>query len=377
MNNYRLKIYSNQAGASTLLMAGVLLFSTTLITLYGAQVSILEQRVTNNFYRAKQATMGSDAGLNKAITAIDKSQITTDSGTLDILTLSGVGAYTISYQTIVPDDPNKLQVTVTGQSLDDSATTKISQQFEFSPFIRKSFPAVTLTSLDNVLLTDNINIDNKDKDNDTVLWAGGTLTKSGNNVNVPRSPSQITDPNNRKERIVTSSEKLSLNADGSEKNDDAFFETFFSNTKENIRKVSTVINCNTSECTNNDIEGLSGLIWISGDLTMAYDKETGIYNKNAGIIDPIILVIDGDFKMSHKNANINGLVYIMGDWLNNNAKGKIKGSVIVEGNTVLTGTAGSNEFLELKYNQTIIDYLINNSGVYLPVPGSWRNFENS
>jgi len=381
VNNHRLQIYSNQAGGTTLIMAGVLLFSTTLITLYGAQISVLEQRVTNNFYRAKQAAMGSDAGLNKVITAIDKADILSDSGTLETLILSDVGTYNISYQTVVTGNPNKLLVTVAGHSLDESATSHVSQQFEFSPFIRNTLPAVTLISMGNISLTNNINIDNKDTENDTVIWTGGTLNKSSS-VNVPRSPSQTTS-SNKKNRIVTSSRKLSLNTDGTTKNDDAYFETFFSNTKENIKKVSTVINCTTTECTNNNLDGLTGLIWVEGDLAMSHDEETGKYEKDAAgtitEIDPIILIVTGNFKMSHKNATINGLVYIMGNWRHNNgnAKGKIKGSVIVEGDTVLHGTTTTDEFLELKYNQTIVDYLITNSGVYLPVPGSWRNFENS
>jgi len=217
---------------------------------------------------------------------------------------------------------------VTGHSLDESATTQVSQQFEFSPFIRNTLPAVTLISMGNISLTNNINIDNKDTENDTVIWTGGTLNKSSS-VNVPRSPSQTTS-SNKKNRIVTSSRKLSLNTDGTTKNDDAYFETFFSNTKENIKKVSTVINCTTTECTNNNLDGLTGLIWVEGDLAMSHDKETGKYEKNAaGIIteiDPIILIVTGNFKMSHKNSTINGLVYIMGNWRHNNgnAKGKLK-----------------------------------------------------
>lgn len=380
MNNHRLKIYSHQAGGATLLMAGVLLFSTTLITLYGAQVGVLEQRITNNFYRAKQAAMASDAGLNKVITAISKANITSDSGTLDTLTLSDVGTYDISYQTIIAGNPNKLLVTTTGHSLDESASTKISQQFEFSPFIRNTLPPVTLISMDNVTLTNNINIDNKDTESDTVIWAGGTLDKSSS-VNAPKSPSQ-TNSSNKKKRIVTESSKLSLNADGTAKSNNAYFETFFSNTKENIKKVSTTIDCTTSACTNDDLTGLTGLIWVNGDLDMSYGEETGKYKKNAADIvteiDPVILVVTGDFKISHKDASINGLVYVMGDWRHNNgnAKGKIKGSVIVEGDTVLQGTTDADEFLDLKYNQTIIDHLMANSGIYLPVPGSWRNFES-
>lgn len=381
MDNHPLSIHTNQTGGSTLIMAGVLLFSTTLITLYGAQVGVLEQRVTNNFYRAKQAAMASDAGLNKTIVAIKRSNVTTDSGILDNMALSEVGTYDIAYQTLTSGNPDKLLVSVTGHSLDDSSTSKVSQKFEFSPFLRSTVPAVTLTSFANITLTNNINIDNKNGANDTLIWTGGTLSKS-DDVHCPRSPSQ-TSTTIQKERIVTLSTELTLNADGSTKNGNAYFETFFTNTKENIKKVSTVVDCTTSGCTNSDIEGLTGLVWVEGDVEMSYAKNTGIYTQDAAgtvtAIAPVVLIVTGDFKMSNINAQVNGLVYLMGDWLNNNgnAKGKIKGSVIVEGQTILTGTTTTAEFLELKYNQTIIDYLKANSGVYLPVPGSWRNFENS
>ena len=62
--------YSNkqlQSGMATILMSLIMVITISLITLYSVQVSVLEQKVSTNHYRAKQAFEAAQAGMNASV----------------------------------------------------------------------------------------------------------------------------------------------------------------------------------------------------------------------------------------------------------------------------------------------------------------------
>jgi len=385
--NFKLQKYFKQAGGATLLVAGVLLFSTTLVTLYGAQVGVLEQRISGNYYRAKQAELSASSGLTTAIINLDRATVeNAETGTLPTGTLNQVGSYDTTYRTITTGDPDKLEVIVTGKSIDNSAEYKALQQYAFSPFLRKTLATSTLISKGDVTVTDNVSLDNKSLVDDTVLITGGVFDKLTLTVgkHCPRTSRQNLNLTLTNKRIRTRDPKVSKKSDGITNLDaDAYFELFFANTKENIRKFSQVVDCSLG-CTGTNIENLSGLVWVDGNINLSAGRTVGKYVKDytttiptTTTINPIILIVNGDFKMSHHSSLVHGLVYVMGSWNNSvtKAKGKVRGSVIVEGVTNLAGSTGTAQDFELKYHSEIMEHLKTKVGAYLPVAGTWRDFE--
>jgi len=386
--NFKLQQFYKQTGGSTLLIAGILLFSTTLVTLYGAQVGVLEQRISGNYYQAKQAELSTSSGLTAAIINLDKPTIIgADTGTLPTGTLNQVGSYDISYRTITAGNPNELEVIVTGKSADNSAQYKALQQYTFSPFLRETLATSTLISKGDVTIADNVSLDNKSLVDDTVLISGGIFNKMTLAVgrHCPKTSRQNLNLGLTNKRMRTRDPKVSKKASNPtiDLTNDAYFELFFANTKQNIRKFSQVIDCSLG-CTDTNIETLSGLVWIDGNLNLNAGKSVGKYTKDyttspptTTTMNPIMLIVNGDFKMSHNSSLVHGLVYVMGSWTNNvsKAKGKVRGSVIVEGVTNLAGSTGTAPDFELKYHEEIMNHLKTQVGSYLPVAGTWRDFD--
>ena len=57
---------NNQKGAATLLVSIILLIGVTLITVFAARVGVMDQRISANEYRHKEAQAAADAGLEQA-----------------------------------------------------------------------------------------------------------------------------------------------------------------------------------------------------------------------------------------------------------------------------------------------------------------------
>lgn len=60
------RLHSYQSGAATLLVSIVLLIGVTLITIFAAQVGVMDQRIAGNEYRHKEAQAAADAALDQA-----------------------------------------------------------------------------------------------------------------------------------------------------------------------------------------------------------------------------------------------------------------------------------------------------------------------
>ncbi len=388
MTNFKFQQFYKQTGGSTLLVAGILLFSTTLVTLYGAQVGVLEQRISSNYYRAKQAELSTSSGLTAATMNLKKATIIgADTGTLSTSTLSQVGSYDTSYRTVIAGDPNELEVIVTGKSSDNSAQYKALQQYTFSPFLRNTLATSTLISKGDVTIADNVSLDNKSLIDDTVLISGGVFNKTSLTAGkrCPKTSRQNLNLGLTNKRMRIRDPKVSKKSGSTtiDLTNDGYFELFFANTKQNVRKFSQIVDCSLG-CTDTDIETLTGLVWVDGNLNLNAGKSVGKYIKDytasppiTTTINPIILIVNGDFKMSNHSSLVHGLVYVMGSWNNNisKAKGKIRGSVIVEGITNLAGSTGATPDFTLKYHEEIMNYLKTQVGAYLPVAGTWRDFE--
>jgi len=155
----------------------------------------------------------------------------------------------------------------------------------------------------------------------------------------------------------------------------------FSDSPAHLRGNATLyLDCTAKACTKNDIPNKqSGLIWVDGSLNLSGNAEIG--DGGTAAIDrtdskPAILVVSYkdlpngtrvNANLSIKNATINGLVYVRGDWNNGNGNGTINGAMMATGNLTLTGSLVANEEPWLMDNLKIY-------GSYARVAGTWADF---
>lgn len=87
-----------QSGMATLIFSLVILFTLTLTTIFGARVGLLDEKMSSNDYRSKEAMMAAEAGMDAAITNIQNTGITSGTYTGTVSTTGGV---TVSYSYVV------------------------------------------------------------------------------------------------------------------------------------------------------------------------------------------------------------------------------------------------------------------------------------
>lgn len=374
----------NQQGAATIIMATVLLFTLSLISIYAARVGVLEHRITNNYYRAKQAYEGTQAGIDAALRAITKLNVVTDgagvvqtqpvfnvaadpacptipAGTTFTVCLTRnnggaiepVATYSATYGPLTPGsvDTNFLLLTVNAASGDGASQQTFQQVVQFQPLMATPPPA-SLVVKGNVTTNNQLALVNQTAGNaDVAIWSGGAVTGSPN----------VT--------VNSGTGVYQSNADLAGLTDNQFFENFFGLTKQSVQSMSQQIDCSAS-CNGNtnaikNLDGVGGtILWVNGDLDL---------NKSISIgteAQPVTLIVEGNFKMTHAQAKVFGTVYVANNnWDNTGGKGTINGSVMVEKNFISTGN------LTIDYSSTAtLANLATSVGTYNGVAGSWRDF---
>jgi Tfp pilus assembly protein PilX len=151
----------------------------------------------------------------------------------------------------------------------------------------------------------------------------------------------------------------------SSKTADQFFDMFFALTKAQFMKVAENVDQKLPNAAGvTSPNGMSGVIWVEGNLTL-----------NAGDVvgspaTPAVLVVNGDFSLSG-GATVYGVIYVTGA-LNITGNPVIKGSVIGESNT----TSGGGGTLKLVYVPIVGDdqappFIVGTGAI---VPGSWKDW---
>ena len=129
MKSFQASLKNVQQGAATLFITVIILFATTLVIIYAAKIGLEDLRISGNDTRAKEAFSVAEAGLNRAMVAIqlDHTIVTpTTSVTLGPATISaGSGTYTALIYTTT----NGIAVTSTGGTADGTGTAVVREQY--------------------------------------------------------------------------------------------------------------------------------------------------------------------------------------------------------------------------------------------------------
>jgi len=380
-----------QRGVATLFVSLMMLFSLTMIAVFTAKTNVTEHLVAANDYRAKQALEAAQAGIEQGQAEIMELQTTNVNGYLqldqidgntDILqgfidldtdvnffrvtgtpgTLPNNSTYSLTYENVDrtggafdPSIDNYLvRVTSVGTSDDGSGIKQMEQLIMLVPLLANA-PDAALTTKDEVTISGNVHIYNMITD--VAVRAGGTYLESG----AAKTHTTIFPFDDKDLNVVQN------DASYSTMTGDQFFFSFFGQSKSEIKAQATQIICNNC---NASLGGLTGqVIWVNPTTT----GNTPRVNANTTIgsaTQPVILIIEGGANgfTFNGNAEIFGLLYVIGDWDNSGGgSAAITGAAVAEGHFDGTGTPAPT------YDATILNRL-NGMGTIARIPGSWKDF---
>jgi hypothetical protein len=405
---------TSERGAATIFITIVLVLAAGLIALYTNRAAIMEQRLSANEVRMKQAFAAANAGIDHALSFLRGGGLDHDNnGVVDSLasnTLTSTGGQPSYYKAAFCDStaaipacpathtgalvctPPALVTQVAavgcGWSDDDSSVQRVVQVLQSTPSAGGSISVPVITKGTANLLTGGASILNYF--NDLTVWSGGAFLGQSNTGKsfirneVTNPTANLTDNyrdigtspacNNPPAGYQCSTQGSTLGHDTitgdtnlNSQSTDQFFESFFAQTPTAFRdQTATYVvdppggpTLGTSNSTDvNTIVGLKDqTIWIEGDMSIPGDIGTADH--------PVVLIVNGNLALGN-NSVINGLVYVKGD-ITGNGSPTVYGALIGAGNANTTGN------LKVVYDPKVLQRAAN-LGKAGKVQGSWRDW---
>ena len=404
-------------------MTIVLLLAVGLIALYTNRAAIMEQRLSANEMRTKQAFAAANAGLDHALAymrnggvdqdkddvvdAIISNTLTSASGqpshykvvycdALEIpwsscpSTNAGTLACTLpptgNPQPVTPIDLSRVNIMSCGWSDDDSSVQRIVQVAGFTPSVGGTISTPVVAKGTANLLTGGASVLNYF--NDLTVWSGQSFL-GASNTGKTFIRDQVTTPlaslnddyrdvgnspacNNPPTGYQCSTQGSTLGHDTvmgdtslSSMTSDGFFQFIFSQTPSTYRDgTATWVVDPSSALTTSNSTDLNSIVDMR-DNTIWVEGNASLPG-NIGTADhPVVLIINGDFDMG-SNSEINGLVYVTGNITGN-------GSPTVYGALVSAGSANVTGNLKVVYDPKVLGRSANLGKAAL-LQGSWRDW---
>ena len=381
---------NHQRGFATLLTALIILVGITLITLFTARTTLMEQRMSANHYRSSQAFYAAQAALEIGIGYINQN------GTGDLLGK----VFPPSGDPLLQEYPFKTgatltlnspgdcyQLIATGKSDDQIGRRIISQCVTTLDISRGGGPEQPLISRSSVSLTGNASVINRY--GNTTIWSGDPVTLGNSNsiktyirdAGTPLSASTavLESTDSTVATQIISSSNLGIGFDIIESDPalsgltaDEFFDNTFVLSRDEIKTLAQNAGQLLPASDIADIDGLTGLIWIEGDSHLS--------GGNIGTrTQPAIVIFNGNAQITG-NPIIHGLVYVCGQ-LTIAGTVSVVGASVVEGDTSLVPTGEDPVTGNGTLNQVFAPSLLQNDnnqplpGLTVAVAGTWKDWE--
>ena len=383
---------------ATLMVSVALLTSIGLMSVYTAQVGVMEQKISANHYRTAQAFESAQAGMDNMIQSLDAQIIFAvtqlnmsvadafAAAGRDLAALSAGGGQSLGHYDLAlainPDDSNLIDVTLSGYAGDnaDGAPNQIIRQRLFHTPMLNAAPPAPLIARGTIDVDGDVSLTNKEIGSLISSWSGGATSVGSATIDVTANDGSADGGYSQNQANLAA---LS---------DDDMFENTFSDSKANVKNRGAVINCIPDDpdraavtCDENvlssavDVHGNptgSNIIWVDAkklnadpNLDPTYDKLTiggsGFKLGTAG--HPVVLIVDGELEISG-DAEFYGVIYTTNDFNNASNAAKVTGSLISEGNIIANGA------LDFTYDNAVFNNMNTMIARYIRVAGSWRDF---
>jgi Tfp pilus assembly protein PilX len=363
-NSYRKK----PAGAATFLITTILLMSAILITVFGTQYGMLQQKVSANTNVALQSFEAAEAGLDFGINYLQQNstailasptggyiQPYSNSSTSNV-TLANGSKFTVTYTNPTANDYSLILVSSTGTSSDGTATRTVKELAKFGSVLFTP-PASSVVAKGNVNITGSSQINNTQGPK-TIVY-GGSVTLNGSvqtqaQGGVSSSPGHL---QSDVQQNVSTLTNISI---------PDFFASYFG---ASMATVKNSANYTFSGLNNysSSVNGKAGvIIWI--------DQPSGTANISGSAAigtpaQPVLLIVNGNLNISG-SADIYGLVVVLGTTTTT-----ITGSTDITGALIASDALSFSGSSSITYNSTTLSSVQKTTtNYYARVPGSWRDF---
>ncbi|WP_165873531.1 pilus assembly PilX family protein [Parasulfuritortus cantonensis] len=392
-----------QSGAATLFITVIVLFLTTVLVVTVSKSAIMEQIMSANEIRQRQAFEAAQAGMDRALAyfkdvaagGIDQDlDNVADDLTPNAVTLGNGSKYRVVYCNPgsalgqCPNDPTSGNPTcdtptavnlknpvvfACGWSDDNVGRVAIIQSFAMAESIAKT-PSNPLTAKGAINVQGSATVTNYYSN--LTIWTGGQLSSVGNsgktfirNPDVappdtttapPGEPANCgttadyvcpTDKNHTGPDVIDIDPTL-----GNLTNAQMFLNFFGQTFAEYQSTASQVIDAG-------DIGSVNGVmdqsIIVNGDTSFTGGMTFGSRDR------PVVMVINGNLT-GGANVTVYGVLYVMGNV-------DVAGNMLVQGAAVVQGTISGTGSLDVMYDPFALDNA-SKVGVPGPLSGSWRDW---
>jgi len=384
---------NHQRGFATLLTSLIILVGITLITLFTARTTLMEQRMSANHYRSSQAFYAAQAALEIGIGYINQNgtddllgKVFPPSGDPLLLEYPFNNGATLTLNS--PD--NCYQLIATGKSDDQIGSRTISQCVTTLDISRGDGPEQPLISRTSVSLTGNASVINRY--GNTTIWSGALVTLGNSNsiktyildgTPLPTDPTEKTllleNTDSTEATQIISSSNLGIGFDIIESDPalsaltaNEFFDNTFVLPRGDIKTLAQNAGQLFPASDIANIDGLTGLIWVEGDSSLSVG-DIGTSTQ------PAIVIFNGNAQISG-NPIIHGLVYVFGQ-LKVSGTVSVVGASVVEGDPSLVPTGQNPVTGNGTLNQVFAPSLLQNDdnqplpGLTVAVSGTWKDWE--
>lgn len=388
-----------QRGMTTLLVSVVILFLTTVLVIFVSRSALMEQRMSANEIRHKQAFEAAQAGLDQAMVFLQTAPQGIDKNNDDVAdagptaNLTNGSSYFVSFcqpGTAVPACPDAPgYVACTGAAVanfntpmvvscgwsDDAIARQMVRQGVGTVSAMSRAPTNPLTTGGGVNVSGSANVVNYF--NNLTVWSGGTLSSIGNagktfirNPTVS-PPAAGTVPPNEPNSCSTSADYVCVtdkNTTGPDVIDndptlsnlspEQMFLNYFGRTLDEFRQ-----NVASQEISAADIGTIAG---VRGQ-SIVVNGNTTFPNATIGTRErPVVLVINGDVSFQG-TPTIYGTLYVTGN-VTGGGNPKIQGSMVVKGTVASTGS------VDVIYDPFVTSNAASSTGTVGWIAGTWRDW---
>jgi hypothetical protein len=375
--------FRKQRGVTTLIISLIILMLSTLVVFNVSKAILMEQKISNNDTRAKQAFEAAEAGINVALdylnTNPDRDGVAGIDPVFDLNPVDGIGETslaTIGSATVMvtitgtPAAPGI--ITAEGVSNDGTATKTLTiSAARTNPL--PNGPQNPIIVRGGLIVGGNASVVNPE--GFSTIWSGSDVDVSTNQTDTTMVPDLSSNGYpacmdipmtcatvNSSNKNVVGVDVVENDASLSSLTANQFFQNFFGMTQTAYQASMVTINATTATAEASVTNALSEVIWVEGGATINGNGTMG------SLTQPSILIVNGNLSVQG-GFDFFGIVYVTGTI-------DIQGTSTVTGAAIVAGANNSNASgnLTITFNSSVINNT-SLAGSTTGGAGSWRDFD--